>query len=51
MPTLEFIKAGTLDDTSWLQPTMEIWCETAQPWLAADPARQRLPRNPPLGAG
>ncbi len=51
MPTLEFIKAGTLDDTSWLQPTMEIWCETAQPWLAADATRQRLPRNPPLGAG
>jgi hypothetical protein len=30
MPALEFIKAGTLDDTSWLVPTMELWCETAQ---------------------
>lgn len=49
MPDLEFIKAGTLDDTSWLAPTMELWCETAQPWLQSGPARQRIERNPPLG--
>ena len=47
LPELEFVKAGTLDDTSWLAPTMELWCETAQPWLAPDRSRQRLPRNPP----
>ena len=50
LPELEFVKAGTLDDTSWLAPTVELWCETAQPWLAPDPSRQRLPRNPPLAA-
>ena len=44
------IKAGTLDDTSSLQPTMELWCETTQPWVVRDPGRQRLARNPPLGA-
>ncbi|MFO1050076.1 MAG: GFA family protein [Geminicoccaceae bacterium] len=48
LPALEFIKAGTLDDTSWLAPTMELWCETAQPWMLTGPPRQRIERNPPL---
>src|SRR5664279_9184 len=25
MPELSFIKAGTLDDTSWLRPTMQVY--------------------------
>ena len=49
MPALEFIKAGTLDDTSWLAPTMELWCETAQAWLNPDASRELLTRNPPPG--
>jgi hypothetical protein len=49
MPELEFIKAGTLDDTSWLRPTMEIWCDSSQPWLKIDGSRQLVQRNPPLG--
>jgi len=28
------IKAGTLDDTSWLQPVGHIWTASAQPWMA-----------------
>lgn len=48
-PALTFLKAGTLDDTSSLQPQMEIWCDHAQPWVAQDPSRARLPANPPLG--
>jgi hypothetical protein len=50
MPDLEFIKAGTLDDTSWLIPTMEVWCATAQPWVKIDQSRQLMDRNPPLAA-
>ena len=50
MPDLEFIKAGTLDDTAWLDPTLELWCETAQHWVQIDQARPQVPRNPPLGA-
>jgi hypothetical protein len=46
MPELEFIKAGTLEDTSWLSPSMEIWCDSAQPWVKIDETRQRVPRNP-----
>lgn len=32
-PDLAFIKAGTLDDRSWLVPEMEAWCDSAQPWV------------------
>ena len=44
-----FIKAGTLDDTSWLKPELNMWCETAQPWVTIDDRLPRFPRNPPLG--
>ena len=27
------IKAGTLDDISWLHPTCHIWTDRAQPWM------------------
>lgn len=27
------VKAGTLDDTSGVQPTVEAWCEHKQPWV------------------
>jgi hypothetical protein len=26
-------RAGTLDDTSWLQPTRHIWTRSKQPWV------------------
>jgi hypothetical protein len=27
------VKAGTLDDTSWLRPVGNIWTSSAQPWV------------------
>ena len=30
------IKAGSLDDTSWLQPVAHIWLRSAQPWIQID---------------
>lgn len=32
MPQVAFLKAGTIDDISWFQPTVEIWTSSAQPW-------------------
>jgi hypothetical protein len=46
MPAVAFIKAGTLNDTSWLQPKLEIWCRSAQSWVPAIPGAQRLDRGP-----
>jgi hypothetical protein len=27
------VRAGTLDDTSWVKPTASIWMASKQPWL------------------
>jgi hypothetical protein len=32
LPELAFVKAGSLDDASWLQPAAEVWTSSAQPW-------------------
>ena len=42
-PGILFVKAGTLDDPSWVKPDMHIWCSEKQPWLQiADAAKQCL---------
>jgi|tagenome__1003787_1003787.scaffolds.fasta_scaffold20242493_2 hypothetical protein len=40
MPDFAFIKAGTLDDASWLEPEAEAWCESALPWVGLDTSRE-----------
>jgi hypothetical protein len=40
------IRVGTLDDTSLVQPTMEIYCDSAQPWVKLEGDRQRFPKMP-----
>jgi len=45
VPDVSFIKAGTLDDKSWLEPTMHLWCDTAQPWVDIDDAVVKIPRD------
>ena len=46
MPDVHFIKAGTLDDKSWLAPTMHVWCDSAQPWVEIPAGMTRFPKNP-----
>jgi hypothetical protein len=46
VPGVAFIKAGTLKDKSWLQPTDHFWCESAQPWVEIDSQATRHGRNP-----
>ena len=48
-PALDWLKAGTLDDTSWLQPQANVWCDSAQHWVQMGDAIPRFPQNPPLG--
>jgi hypothetical protein len=33
-PGLAVVKAGTLDDPAWLAPQIQLWCRSAQPWVA-----------------
>jgi hypothetical protein len=46
-PALDWIKVGTLDDTSWLQPEINIWCDSKQNWLTFDDRIPQFARNPP----
>lgn len=46
---LSFVKAGTLDDASWVKPAVQIWGASRQPWATIDPAVPQLPGNPPSG--
>jgi hypothetical protein len=32
-PELAIVRAGTLDDTSWLKPVGHIWTKSAQSWV------------------
>jgi len=45
-PGLVFIKAGTLDDPSWVRPTVHIWCSEKQPWVPIGDAAPHLPAGP-----
>jgi hypothetical protein len=40
------ILAGTLDDPSWVEPTMEMYCDSAQPWVSLSGEWQRFPKMP-----
>ena len=48
-PGVAIIKAGTLDDTSWLEPEMELWCRSAHPYITFDDeARGQFERSVPF---
>jgi hypothetical protein len=46
MPDLTFIKTGTLDDTSWLDPKMHVYCDSAQPWTPIPVGSQKFAKMP-----
>ena len=33
LPGVAMIAGGTLDDPSWVRPTSQIYCASAQPWV------------------
>jgi hypothetical protein len=46
MPEMVFIKAGALDDASWVQPSIEVWTSSAQPWAPHFEGAGQLDRGP-----
>ena len=40
--TVRNVRGGTLDDTSWLRPTVHFWTRNKQPWIATPELRTRL---------
>ena len=46
MPGLMFIKAGTMEDSSWVEVSLNCWESTASMWSPADNRLPGVPRNP-----
>ena|SRR5437764_6787048 len=49
VPDFAFLKAGTLDDASWLAPGVEIWTRSAQPWSPHFEGATQIERSPRAG--
>ena len=48
VPEMTILKVGTLDDASGLKLAMNIWTDSALPWMHVDPAVEQYPGNRPL---
>ena len=49
MPDLLFIKAGTLDDASWLKPEIQVWTAHQIPCGELNSDAPKVEGNPPAG--
>ena len=47
MPGVTMIQVGTLDDASWVKPAMQVYCDSAQPWVQLGGDMVRFPKMPP----
>ena len=45
------VRAGSLDDTSWLRPTAHIWTRSKQPWIALPDGDRQFETQPDDIAG
>ena len=45
-PGMLALQVGTLDDPSWVKPTVETYCDSAQPWVSLGGEWQRFPKMP-----
>lgn len=41
-----FVKGPTLDDSSWIEPKLHIWCDSAQPWDKLPEGATCIAKNP-----
>ncbi len=46
LPDMVMIGVGTLDDASWVKPSTEIFCDSAQPWVSLQGGLKRFARMP-----
>ena len=46
MPDVVFVKTGSLDDASWVQPAAEAWTQSALPWAPRFDVPVRFERGP-----
>ncbi len=44
-PGLVFINVGTLDNSSWVEPSHHIWCSQKQPWVSINPGAKQMQQD------
>lgn len=49
MPGIIAVKAGTLADSSWLEPEMELWTRSKQSWVESNDELGLFPKGVPTG--
>lgn len=49
MSGIVMLPIGTLDDTKWVKPTMQIYCQAEQGWLNSQSEMQRFDGMPAPG--
>ena len=48
MPAMRMVKAGTLDDSSWVKVAVSCWSDSAEPWSPVDATSPVAERNPTI---
>ena len=48
MPEMMVVKVGTLDDSNSMKHAMNIWTNSARPWINMSPDIERHPGNRPV---
>ena len=48
IPTIRFVKAGALADSSWVTIDSSFWSCTAESWSPVDSSCEAFEKNPPL---
>ena len=49
-PQIRVLYAGTLDDPGWVPVELNIWADSALPWVHMDPAVERIGGQPDMAA-
>jgi hypothetical protein len=49
MAGIVMVAAGTLDDPSWVKPSVQIYCDSAQPWVDLGGGMMSFAKMPPIG--
>ena len=49
MQGVVMIRAGTMDDSTWLKPNMEIYCDSKMPWVSLGGELQSFAKMPMPG--
>lgn len=48
VPDLIFVKAGSLDDASWVSPILNCWTSRKEVWMPLASGIQSFPENPDM---